>query len=59
MDIMQDNCGFAIKSSYMPSSSSLLHSQLCREAYPSGQVKVTIWQLSVLIENTWQATWTP
>jgi hypothetical protein len=59
MSIMQDNCGFAIKTNYMPSSSSLLYSQLCRDAYPSGQVKVTIWELSVLLENTWQAPWTP
>lgn len=59
MDIMQDNCGFAIKTDYRPVSSSLLYSQLCRDAYPSGQVKVTIWQLAVLLEDTWQVTWTP
>jgi hypothetical protein len=59
MDIMQDNCGFAIKTDYMPVSSSLLYSQLCRDAYPSGQVQVTIWQLGVLLENTWQSTWMP
>lgn len=59
MDIMRDNCGFAIKSDYRPVSSSLLYAQLCRDTYPSGQVKVTIWQLAVLLENTWQITWTP
>ncbi len=59
MDIMQDNCGFAIKSNYMPVSSSLLYSQLCRDAFPSGEVKVTIRELAVLMEDTWQATWVP
>ena len=59
MDLMQDNCGFAIKTDYMPVSSSLLYSQLCRDAYPRGQVKVTIWELAVLLEDTWQSTWTP
>ena len=59
MDIMQDTCGFAIKTDYMPSSSSLLYSQLCRDAYPSGEVKVTIWELAVLLENTWQSAWAP
>jgi hypothetical protein len=59
MDIMQDTCGFAIKTNYVPSGSSLLYSQLCRDAYPGGQVKVTIRELSVLLENTWQSTWAP
>lgn len=59
MSIMQDNCGFAIKKDYRPVSSYLLYSQLCRDAYPSGQVKVTIWELSILLENTWQSTWMP
>lgn len=59
MDIMQDNCGFPVKTDYMPVGSSLSYSHLCRDSYPNGQVKVTIWELAVLLENTWQSTWTP
>jgi len=43
---------------FPPESSSLLYTQLCR-TYPSGNVQVRIRELSVLLENTWQVTWTP
>ncbi|MFT3892088.1 MAG: hypothetical protein QM730_10685 [Anaerolineales bacterium] len=62
MDVMSEDpmCGLTVKSpSYYPTSSSFQYTQLCRDAYPGGNVKVTIWQLSVLLENTWQSTWTP
>jgi len=59
MDIMLDACGFTVKTNYTPSSSPVLFTQLCRDAFPTGQVKVTIWQLAILIEHTWQVTWTP
>jgi len=62
MDIMSESpmCGMTMKlPSYHPSSSSLQYTQLCRDAFPTGQVKVTIWELSILLENTWQAMWTP
>jgi hypothetical protein len=61
MDIISESplCGFAITTSFVPSSSSLRFTQLCRDGYPKGLVKVTIGELSVLLENTWQSTWTP
>jgi len=27
--------------------------------YPKGDVKVTIWELSVLMEDAWQVVWKP
>lgn len=61
MDIMSESpmCGLPIGAPFQPESSSLLYTQLCRDMYPSRQVKVTIRELSVLIENTWQSTWQP
>ena len=61
MDIMSESpiCGLNVGTSFQPESSSLLYTQLCRDRYPSGLVKVTIRELSVLLENAWQTTWTP
>lgn len=61
MDIMSESpiCGLIVGSPFIPADSSLQYTQLCRDAYPSGPVKVTIRELAVLIENTWQSTWTP
>jgi hypothetical protein len=62
MDIMSESpiCGLNVKSpSYDPTSSFFQYTQLCRDAYPSGQVKVTIRELLVMMENSWQATYTP
>ena len=61
MDIMSESpiCGYPVGAPFYPESSSLLYTNLCRDTYPSGQVKVTIREFSVLMENTWQATYTP
>lgn len=61
MDIMSESpmCWLTTGVPHIPSGSSLLYTQLCRDAYPSGLIRVTIWQLAVLLENTWQTTWTP
>jgi len=61
MDIMSEApmCGFAVGAPFLPSGPSLQYTQLCRDAYPSGLVQVTIWQLAVLLEHTWQSTWAP
>jgi len=59
MDIMSDKCGFNVKTAYIPSSSSVLYTQLCRDEYPKGVVTVNIWELDVLMEGKWQAVWTP
>lgn len=61
MDIMSESpmCWLSNESSFVPDSSSIHYVQLCREAYPTGNVRVTIGELSVLIENTWQASWSP
>jgi hypothetical protein len=45
--------------SFTPDRSSIHYIQLCRDRYPTGNVKVQIWQLTVLMEDTWQAIWKP
>jgi hypothetical protein len=61
MDIMSESpmCGLTVGSPFIPSGSSLQYTQLCRDTYPSGLVKVTIRELAILMENTWQSTWVP
>lgn len=61
MDILSDSpvCYLSNGDMTQPKSSPLHYIQLCKDTYPKGIVKVNIWQLSVLFENTWQVTWTP
>jgi len=61
MDILSDSpvCYLSNGDMTQPKSSPLHYIQLCKDTYPKGTVKVNIWQLSVLLENTWQVTWTP
>ena len=59
LDIISDKCGFTVGVPFMPENSSLLNTQLCRDEFPKGQVTVLIREISVLLKNTWQATWTP
>jgi hypothetical protein len=61
MDIMSESpmCGLTVGSPFIPTASSLQYTQLCRDTYPSGSVIVTIRELAVLMENTWQTTWVP
>jgi hypothetical protein len=61
MDIMSESpmCWLTVGSPFIPSNSSLQYTQLCRDQYPSELVKVTIRELAVLLEHTWQSTWTP
>lgn len=53
------NCWLSNQDTNVPSSASIQAVQLCRDGYPSGEVQVTIRELSVLVEETWLATWTP
>ncbi|HEX2997009.1 MAG TPA: hypothetical protein VHP14_19465, partial [Anaerolineales bacterium] len=61
MDIMSEkyNCWSMFDTIPPKATSPLLHTQLCRGEFPKGTVKTTIWELAVLLENTWQTTWTP
>ena len=61
MDIMSEDpvCGLSNSNPFGPYTASLHYIQLCREKFPTGNVRVTIRELSVLMENTWQATWQP
>jgi hypothetical protein len=61
MDIMTEaqNCWLSNANSNIPDSSSIHFTQLCRDEYPKGNVRVTIGELSVLLENTWQAVLNP
>jgi hypothetical protein len=45
--------------SLVPQNSSFHYVQLCRDTYPKGNVRVTIRELSVLMENAWQVVWNP
>ncbi len=61
MDIMAESpaCWLSNSSSLEPESNSILYLKLCRDQYPKGNVKVQLWQLAVLQENTWQQVWNP
>ena len=61
MDILSDSpvCYLSNGDMTQPTSTPLHFIQLCRDTYPKGTVKVNIWQLSVLVEDTWQVTWQP
>jgi len=61
MNIMSENpvCGMNNPTPLEPESSSIRRAILCRDEYPKGNIKVQLWQLAVLVENTWQATWQP
>jgi len=61
MDIVSDSpqCYLTNATALVPQNSSLHYVQLCRDTYPKGDVKVTIWELSVLMENAWQVVWNP
>jgi len=61
MDIMSETpqCYLTNTTSLFPQNSSFHYVQLCKDKYPSGGVKVTIWELSVLMENAWQVVWNP
>ena len=61
VDIMSDApvCGLNNRVPHVPESPSIHIIQLCKDEYPKGDIKVVIRRLSVLIENDWQATWTP
>ncbi|MEP7135987.1 MAG: DUF4179 domain-containing protein [Chloroflexota bacterium] len=62
MDIMSETyvCTNLIGHLTEPDSSSLHDVELCRgDTYPKGEMLVRFLQLSVLMDNTWQVTWTP
>jgi hypothetical protein len=61
MDIMSEsaNCWLSNQNMNVPESSSINFTMLCKDGYPKGNVRVTIGELSILVDNTWQATWTP
>jgi len=61
MDIMSESpqCYLTNSTSLVPQNSSVHYVQLCRDAYPKGNVKATIWELSVLMEDAWQVVWRP
>lgn len=64
MDIMSESpdcflSNVLFDKSPIPSNSVIPFTQFCRDAYPKGLVKVTIGELSVLLEGIWQSTWNP
>lgn len=61
MDIMSESaqCWLSNATPFVPEHSSIQFTQLCRDEYPKGNIRVTIGELSTLLENSWQATWAP
>jgi len=61
MDIMSELpiCYLSNTTSNVPQKSSFHFVELCKDMYPKGDVKVTISELSVLMENAWQVVWKP
>jgi hypothetical protein len=61
MDIISESpvCAPMNMTMLVPVTSSQHYPILCREAFPQGEVRVNIRELSVFVENTWQAVLTP
>jgi hypothetical protein len=57
MDIKRDNCWLYDVKKIEPSS--LLYTQLCRNGYPTGEVAVTIREMSITLEEDLQVEWIP
>jgi hypothetical protein len=57
MDIISESpvCAPMNMTMIIPVTSSHHYTILCREAFPKGDVRVNIRELSVFVENTWQA----
>jgi hypothetical protein len=60
LDILSESpmCGPGLKDSNLPASSTFHSMPLCK-GYPTGNVRVTIMELSVLVENNWRVVWAP
>jgi hypothetical protein len=58
MDILSDSCGM---SEVRPIGDSQLKfcTQLCRDGYPKGNVKVILRSISVIVKNVGQVVWSP
>jgi hypothetical protein len=61
MDIISESpvCTPMNMTMLVPATSSQHYPILCRESFPKGDVRVNIRELSVLVENTWQAVLRP
>lgn len=57
MDIMRDNCWLYDVKKIEPAP--LLYTQLCRDSYPTGEVLVTIREMSITLKDDLQVEWKP
>ncbi len=57
MDIMRDNCWLYDVKKIEPAP--LLYTQLCRDGYPTGEVLVTIREVSITLKDDLQVEWKP
>lgn len=57
MDIMRDNCWLSDMRKIEPSP--LLYTQLCKDGYPTGQISVTIRDMSITLNEEIQVEWLP
>jgi len=57
MDIQRDNCWLYDVKKVEPSP--LLYTQLCKDNYPTGEVSVTIREMSITIKDDIQVEWVP
>ena len=57
MDILRDNCWLYDVKKVEPSP--LLYTQLCKDNYPTGEISVTIREMSITIKDDAQVEWVP
>ena len=57
MDIQRDNCWLYDVKKVEPSP--LLYTQLCKDNYPTGEISVTIREISITIKDDAQVEWVP
>lgn len=57
MDIRRDNCWLYDVKKIEPSP--LLYTQLCKDAFPTGEVAVTIREMSITLKDDLQVEWAP
>jgi hypothetical protein len=58
MDIQSDSCGMG-EVRPMGASPLKFYTELCRDGYPKGNVKVILRSISVIVKNVGQVVWSP
>ncbi|MDK2980894.1 MAG: hypothetical protein PWQ55_1241 [Chloroflexota bacterium] len=56
LDLSSEACALWVVKPTLPEGAHILYTELCREAFPAAEVRATVRELSVLVEDTWQTT---